>query len=202
MILNDRDYCSASARGQPIVSPHQPSLVSRDAKGQGVLSFGQSSFGYDLRCGVTVLTPRRSLWRRLVSALTGRTVVDPKRSDPKDWKVIDHRETGEVVIPPRTFFMVEAHEYIVVPDDAMGVVMAKSSYARCGIMATTTPLEPGWAGYLTLEFYNSMPFPVAIWPGEGIAQMYMLRGERPAVNYRDRKGKYQNQPAVPVLSRV
>jgi dCTP deaminase len=161
-----------------MIEPFEEHLV-----GQGVISYGLSSFGYDLRAAPE--------WRIFVNAFN--TVVDPKAFDPQS--LIE--TSGEVcIIPPNSFVLTRSVEYLRVPDDVMVIALGKSSYARCGLVANVTPLEPGWEGHVTLELSNTTPLPAKVYANEGIVQLLFFQGERPEVTYAERRGKYQGQRGV------
>jgi dCTP deaminase len=150
---------------------------------EGVISYGLSSFGYDIRCARE--------WKIFVNAFN--TVVDPKGIDQRSFVDFDG---DEVIIPPNSFVLARSLEYIRMPENVMGLVLGKSTYARCGISCLATPLEPGWEGHITLEFANSTPLPAKMYALEGCAQLLFFEGERPEITYADRKGKYQGQTGV------
>lgn len=166
----------AAARG--MIEPFTDRLVR-----EGVISYGLSSFGYDLRAAPE--------WRIFVNAFN--TVVDPKRFDPRSLVEFDG---PECIIPPNSFVLTRSIEYLRIPDDIMVVALGKSSYARCGIVANVTPLEPGWEGHVTLELSNTTPLPAKVYAFEGIVQLLFFQGERPEVTYAERQGKYQGQRGV------
>ncbi len=167
-------------------------------KRTGLVSYGLSSYGYDVRVGTlfkvfTNLTPHG-----------GQAVVDPKRFDDDMFVTIDTRETGEdhVVIPPNSFALGETVEVIRVPRDVLAICVGKSTYARCGIIVNVTPLEPQWRGKVTLEISNTTPLPAKIYANEGIAQIVFIKADRVcALSYADKGGKYQDQAGL-TLPRV
>ncbi|MBE3599484.1 MAG: dCTP deaminase [Limnochordaceae bacterium] len=153
-----------------------------------VISYGLSSFGYDLR-----VAREFKIFTNVNSS-----IVDPKHFDPGAF--VDFE--GDVcIIPPNSFALARSVEYLRIPEDVVCITLGKSTYARCGIIVNITPAEPGWRGYLTIEISNTTPLPARIYAGEGIAQMLFFRGERPAVTYSSRQGKYQDQQGI-VLPRV
>lgn len=152
-------------------------------KRDGVISYGLSSFGYDLRAAPE--------WRIFVNAFN--TVVDPKNFDTRS--LVESNE-DVCIIPPNSFVLTRSVEYLRIPDDTMVIALGKSSYARCGIVANVTPLEPGWEGHVTLELSNTTPLPAKVYANEGIVQLLFFQGERPDVTYADRRGKYQGQRGV------
>lgn len=191
MILNDREITRLS-REQGMIEPftdHQVRLAGEGTPDERpVISYGLSSFGYDLRVA------------REFKVFTNvyNSIVDPKRFDPGAFVDV----TGDVcVIPPNSFALARSIEYLRIPEDVVCITLGKSTYARCGIIVNITPAEPGWRGYLTIEISNTTPLPARIYAGEGIAQMLFFRGERPQVTYSSRKGKYQDQQGI-VLPKV
>ncbi|MEM6431150.1 MAG: dCTP deaminase [Deinococcota bacterium] len=161
-----------------MIEPFEEHLV-----GKGVISYGLSSFGYDLRAAPE--------WRIFVNAFN--TVVDPKAFDPKS---LIETSSEVCIIPPNSFVLTRSVEYLRVPDDVMVIALGKSSYARCGLVANVTPLEPGWEGHVTLELSNTTPLPAKVYANEGIVQLLFFQGERPEVTYAERSGKYQGQRGV------
>ncbi|HET8984438.1 MAG TPA: dCTP deaminase [Trueperaceae bacterium] len=161
-----------------MIEPFEDALVRH-----GVISYGLSSFGYDLRAAPE--------WRIFVNAFN--TVVDPKNFDTRS--LVESSE-DICIIPPNSFVLTRSIEYLRIPDDTMVVALGKSSYARCGIVANVTPLEPGWEGHVTLELSNTTPLPAKVYANEGIVQLLFFQGERPETTYRDRQGKYQGQKGV------
>jgi len=157
----------------------------------GVISYGLSSYGYDIRVAdeFKVFTP----------GMGGMVVVDPK--DLNEQAMVDF--IGDVcIIPPNSFALARSLEYIRMPRNVLGAVLGKSTYARCGIVTNFTPLEPGWHGYITIEISNTTPLPARIYANEGIAQVLFFEGDAPCeVSYADKKGKYQGQQGV-VLPRL
>lgn len=148
------------------------------------ISYGLSSFGYDVRCGVEF---------EIFTNINGG-IVDPKNFDKK----FLHSHRGqECIIPPNSFALARTVEYFKIPRDVLVVCLGKSTYARCGIIVNVTPLEPEWEGQVTLEFSNTTSLPAKIYANEGVAQMLFFKGDQPCrVSYRDRGGKYQGQTGV------
>ena len=161
-----------------MIEPFEEALVR-----EGVISYGLSSFGYDLRAAPE--------WAIFVNAFN--TVVDPKHFDTRSLVEV---EADECIIPPNSFVLTRSLEYLRIPEDVMVVALGKSSYARCGIVANVTPLEPGWEGHVTLELSNTTPLPAKVYAHEGIVQLLFFQGDRPEQTYADRKGKYQGQRGV------
>ena len=150
----------------------------------GVISYGLSSYGYDVRVGDEFK----------VFTNVYNTVVDPKNFDPKSF--VDIR-ADVCIIPPNSFALARTVEYFRIPRDVLVICVGKSTYARCGIIVNVTPLEPEWEGHVTLEFSNTTPLPAKIYANEGAAQFLFLQGDEPCeVSYRDKAGKYQGQRGV------
>ena len=168
-----------------------------NAKRPGSVSFGVSSYGYDVRVGTR--------FKIFTTATSGGTaIVDPKAFSNDLFITIDTAETGRdhIVIPPNSFALAETVEVIEVPRDVLAICVGKSTYARCGIIVNVTPLEPEWRGKVTIEISNTTPLPAKIYANEGIAQMIFLKADRPcSVSYADKGGKYQDQSGL-TLPRV
>jgi dCTP deaminase len=150
----------------------------------GVISYGVSSYGYDMR----VATEFRIFTNVLNS------MVDPKQFDPKSFVEFE----GDVcIVPPNSFALGRSVEYFRIPRNVITITVGKSTYARCGIITNVTPFEPEWEGFVTLEISNTTPLPAKIYANEGIAQALFFEGdEAPETSYADRKGKYQGQRGV------
>lgn len=194
MILNDHQIRLLA--GQGMISPFETELVRHLEDGQPVLSYGPSSYGYDLR-----LSPREFLIFRHIPG----TVVDPKAFNPKNLESTPmHRdESGSYfILPARSYGLGVAVEELHLPPDVTAICVGKSTYARCGIIANVTPAEAGWKGHLTLEFSNSSAADCRIYASEGVVQMLFFRGEPCGTSYRTRRGKYQNQRQRVTLPKV
>lgn len=150
----------------------------------GVISFGVSSYGYDIRVADEFM-----IFTNVFSA-----IVDPKHFDPKS--MVDFK--GEVcVIPPNSFALARTVEYFRIPRTVLTVCVGKSTYARCGIIVNVTPFEPEWEGYVTLEISNTTPLPAKIYANEGIAQVLFFQADEECdISYADKKGKYQKQESI------
>jgi dCTP deaminase len=152
---------------------------------EGVVSYGLSSYGYDIRVADEY---------RIFSAATGQlSVVDPKQIDER--AMVPYQ--GEIcIIPPNSFALARTVEYFRIPRNVLTICLGKSTYARCGIIVNVTPFEPEWEGYVTIEISNTTPLPAKIYSNEGIAQVLFFEGDPPDVSYADRKGKYQAQRGI------
>ena len=150
----------------------------------GVISYGVSSYGYDIR-----VADEFKIFTNVNS-----TVLDPKNIDAAT--MVDFK--GPVcIVPPNSFALARTVEYFRIPRDVLTITMGKSTYARCGIITNVTPFEPEWEGFVTLEISNTTPLPAKIYANEGIAQVLFFQGnEPPMVSYKDKKGKYQGQVGV------
>ena len=168
-----------------MIEPFEPRQV-RERNGQKIVSYGTSSYGYDVRCAneFKIFTNINS------------TIVDPKRFDEKSFVDL----TADVcIIPPNSFALARTVEYFRIPRDVLTICLGKSTFARCGIIVNVTPLEPEWEGIVTIEISNTTPLPAKIYANEGIAQILFFLAAESGVcetSYRDRKGKYQNQPGL------
>ncbi len=167
---------------------------------RGAVSWGTSSYGYDLRVGTTFKVFKN----------THCVEIDPKRIDERAFETIKESELQKdedgalfVRVPPNSFALAYSIERFVIPENVLAVVLGKSTYARCGVICNVTPLEPGWEGHVTLEISNTTPLPARIYAGEGLCQVLFFESdERCETSYRDKKGKYQHQPAEVVLPKV
>lgn len=150
----------------------------------GVISYGVSSYGYDVRVG-----------RRFKVFTNARcAVVDPKNFDSASF--VD-MEGDSCLIPPNSFALAETVEWLEIPRDILAIAVGKSTYARCGIVVNVTPLEPEWRGRVTIEISNTTPLPAKIYAGEGIAQIVFLKADAVCeLSYADKKGKYQDQQGL------
>ncbi|MEW6179025.1 MAG: dCTP deaminase [Chloroflexota bacterium] len=153
-------------------------------KRDGVISYGLSSYGYDIR-----VADEYKIFTNVFSA-----VVDPKSFDTKS--MVDFK--GDVcIIPPNSFALARTVEYFRIPRNVLTICVGKSTYARCGIIVNVTPFEPEWEGFVTLEISNTTPLPAKIYSNEGIAQVLFFEGDEPCeISYADKKGKYQRQQGI------
>ena len=185
-IKSDRWIRRMAAEG--MIEPFEAGQV-REVNGQRIVSYGTSSYGYDLRCAneFKIFTNINS------------TIVDPKAFDEKSF--VDFK--GDVcIIPPNSFALCETVEYLEIPRDVLAICVGKSTYARCGLIVNVTPLEPEWRGKVTLEISNTTPLPARVYANEGVAQLIFLKADRVCdVSYADKGGKYQDQSGL-TLPRV
>lgn len=150
----------------------------------GVISFGLSSYGYDMR-----VSDEFKIFTNVFSA-----IVDPKDFSPQSF--VEYK--GDVcIVPPNSFALARSIEYFRIPRSVLTLTVGKSTYARTGIITNITPFEPGWEGHVTLEISNTTPLPAKIYANEGIAQVVFFEADEECeVSYADRKGKYQGQTGV------
>ena len=194
VILNDHQIRAFSGKG--MISPFEETLVRELEDGLPVLSYGPSSYGYDLR-----LSAREFL---IFRHLPG-TVVDPKAFNPKNLESTTlHKDASGAyfILPARSYGLGVAVEQLHLPGDVTAICVGKSTYARCGIIANVTPAEAGWKGHLTLEFSNSSAADCRIYADEGVVQMLFFQGQPCGTSYRARQGKYQNQRQRVTLPKV
>ena len=183
MTIKSDKWIRKMAEEKEMISPFEPKMV-RDIEGRKIVSYGTSSYGYDIRCA-----PEFRVFTNINS-----TIVDPKSFDPNSFVEFngDH-----CIIPPNSFALARTVEFFKIPRNILTICVGKSTYARCGIIVNVTPFEPEWEGYVTLEFSNTTPLPAKIYANEGACQFIFLKGnESPEVSYADRKGKYMKQTGV------
>lgn len=193
VIQNDLWIKEMASKG--MISPFEPQLIRR-LEDLPVISYGLSSFGYDIR-----LSPNEF---RVFRHIPG-TVVDPKHFNPENLEPVElhHDQNGSFfILPAHSYGLGVALERLDVPDNITVLCIGKSTYARCGIIANLTPAEAQWRGHLTLEFSNSSSADCRIYANEGVVQLLFLEGQPCDVSYDKRKGKYQDQPEKVIFSRV
>lgn len=169
----------------PMIEPFERYQV-REREGGRVISYGTSSYGYDVRCAdeFKVFTNINS------------TIIDPKNFDTKSFVDV---KSDVCIIPPNSFALARTVEYFRIPRDVLTICLGKSTYARCGIIVNVTPLEPEWEGHVTLEFSNTTNLPAKIYANEGVAQMLFFQSDEDCeTSYADRDGKYQGQRGVTI----
>ncbi|TXI12952.1 MAG: dCTP deaminase [Novosphingobium sp.] len=183
MTIKSDKWIRRMAETTGMIEPFEPGQV-RQVGGQNIISYGTSSYGYDIRC-----SREFKLFTNLNS-----TIVDPKHFDPNSFVEV---KGDFCIIPPNSFALARTVEYFRIPRNVLVVCLGKSTYARCGIIVNVTPLEPGWEGHVTLEFSNTTPLPAKIYANEGACQFLFLQGNEPCeVSYADRAGKYMGQRGV------
>jgi len=179
MALKSDRWIRKMALEHDMINPFSEKQVSH-----GVISFGVSSYGYDLR-----VADEFKIFTNVNS-----TVVDPKNFDEKAFVTV---RSDVAIIPPNSFALARSVEYFKIPRDVLTVCVGKSTYARCGIIVNVTPFEPEWEGFVTLEISNTTPLPAKIYANEGLCQILFFQGDEPCeTSYADRKGKYQAQKGI------
>ena len=183
MSIKSDKWIRRMAEQHRMIEPFEARQV-REVNGQRIVSFGTSSYGYDIRA-----SNEFKIFTNIHSA-----TVDPKNFDARSF--IDVK-ADVCIIPPNSFALARTIEYFKIPRDVITVCVGKSTYARCGIIVNVTPFEPEWEGIVTLEVSNTTPLPAKIYAGEGIAQVLFFEGDEPCeTSYADRKGKYQSQKGL------
>jgi len=171
------------AEQHKMIEPFEAGQV-RYEDGQKLISYGTSSYGYDVRC-----SREFKVFTNINSA-----TVDPKAFDSNSFVDV---ESDVCVIPPNSFALARTVEYFRIPRNVLTICLGKSTYARCGIIVNVTPLKPEWEGHVTLEFSNTTTLPAKIYANEGVAQMLFFESDEVCeTSYADRGGKYQGQTGV------
>lgn len=184
MTIKSDTWIREMAESTNMISPFEKKQISRSQDGEKIISYGTSSYGYDIRCA-----DEFKIFTNINTA-----IVDPKNFDGKSF--VNFR--GDVcIIPPNSFALARTIEYFRIPRNILTICLGKSTYARCGIIVNVTPFEPEWEGFVTLEFSNTTPLPAKIYANEGVAQVLFFESDQECeVSYRDRAGKYQGQTGV------
>lgn len=186
MILNDNEISKLCRATSGMISPFILTQCNTTEFGKKIISRGLSSFGYDATLD--------TIFRVFSSELNPTGLIDPKKLDTDCYTEVSTYDP--LVIAPHGFILASTVEYFRIPDDVVALCVGKSTYARCGLVVNVTPLEPGWEGYVTLELSNTSPYPLVVYPLEGICQFLFFRGNPPLTNYRDRNGKYNKQMTI------
>ena len=185
MSLKEDKWIRQMAVEEGMIEPFVDHQV-REAKGTRILSYGLSSYGYDLRIGKHFK----------VFTNVYNSVVDPKNFQEDSFVDI---EGESCIIPPNSFALAVSIEYFRVPRNILTICLGKSTYARCGIIVNVTPFEPEWEGYVTIEISNTTPLPAIVYANEGIAQVLFLEAKQVCeVSYADKQGKYMKQQGITV----
>ena len=183
MTIKSDSWIKKMAGENNMISPFEPDQI-KSLAGNKVISYGTSSYGYDVRCS--------SMFK--VFTNINSAVVDPKNFDKNSF--VDF-EGDTCIIPPNSFALASTIEYFKIPRSVLTICLGKSTYARCGIIVNVTPLEPEWEGHVTLEFSNTTTLPAKIYANEGVAQMLFFESDTVCeTSYKDRGGKYQKQTGV------
>ncbi len=184
MSIKSDKWIRRMAEQDGMIDPFEPGQIRYDEAENRLISYGTSSYGYDVRCA-----DEFKIFTNVHSA-----VVDPKNF--ADDSFVDIK-SDVCIIPPNSFALARTVEYFRIPRSVLTVCLGKSTYARCGIIVNVTPLEPEWEGHVTLEFSNTTPLPAKIYANEGVAQMLFFESDEMCdTSYKDRGGKYQGQRGV------
>lgn len=184
MTIKSDKWIRRMAAENNMISPFEAGQVTNKDGEDKKISYGTSSYGYDVRCANEF-----KIFHNINS-----TIVDPKEFNPKSF--IDVK-SDVCIIPPNSFALARTVEYLKIPRNVLTICLGKSTYARCGIIVNVTPLEPEWEGHVTLEFSNTTPLPAKIYANEGVAQfLFFESDEQCDISYKDKKGKYQGQRGV------
>ena len=186
MSIKSDKWIRQMALEHDMISPFEPNQVKTNEQGERMVSYGTSSYGYDIRC-----SKEFKLFTNINS-----TIVDPKNFDPNSFVEVN---ADFCIIPPNSFALARTVEYFKIPRNVLTICLGKSTYARCGIIVNVTPFEPEWEGFVTLEFSNTTPLPAKIYANEGCAQVLFFEADADDVcetSYKDRGGKYQGQTGV------
>lgn len=183
MSIKSDNWIRRMAESEGMIEPFEAGQVRENA-GERIISYGTSSYGYDVRCA-----DEFKIFTNVHSA-----TVDPKNFDTSSFVDI---QSDYCVIPPNSFALARTVEYFRIPRSVLTICLGKSTYARCGIIVNVTPLEPEWEGHVTLEFSNTTSLPAKIYANEGVAQMLFFESDEVCeTSYKDRGGKYQGQTGV------
>lgn len=186
MVKNDK-WIKKTAVEKKMIEPFEPGQIKL-LDGKGVISFGTSSYGYDMRLSNEFMIMK-------VRDGDDNKILDPKSSAEQLFEPVMVEDY--IVVPPNSIVLGKTIEYFRIPRDIITVAFGKSTYARCGIFVNVTPFEPEWEGYVTLSISNTTSMPVKVYANEGIAQVLFLgASEVCEVSYADRKGKYQAQKNI------
>jgi dCTP deaminase len=178
MVKSDR-WIRRMAQEHDMINPYSKKQVS-----QGVISYGVSSYGYDLR-----VTDEFKIFTNVNS-----TIVDPKHFHESSFVSVN---SDVAIVPPNSFAVARSVEYFKIPRDVLTICVGKSTCARCGIIVNVTPFEPEWEGFVTLEISNTTPLPAKIYANEGLCQILFFQSDEVCeTSYKDRKGKYRAQKGI------
>lgn len=186
MSIKSDKWIKQMSKDCEMINPFSENQIRVDENGVKLISYGVSSYGYDVRC-----SDEFKVFTNINSA-----IVDPKSFDEKSFVDI----TSDVcVIPPNSFALARTVEYFKIPRNVLTICLGKSTYARCGIIVNVTPFEPEWEGYVTLEISNTTPLPAKIYANEGLAQVIFFKAKEMCLtSYADRSGKYMKQKGITI----
>ncbi len=186
MTIKSDKWILEQCKNNNLLYPYESTSIKLDRDGNKLISYGLSSYGYDIRCSdeFQIFTNARCV-----------PYIDPKYQN--DNTFVTQQGNEFCIIPPNSFVLTRSLEYIKMPRNVTGICMGKSTYARCGIIANITPLEAGWEGHLTIELSNTTPLPAKIYANEGICQILFFESDEECnTSYADRGGKYNGQRGI------
>lgn len=184
MAIKSDKWIKKMAKEHGMITPFCANQIRVNEQGSKVISYGTSSYGYDIRCAneFKIFTNINS------------TIVDPKNFDPQNFVEVN---ADYCIIPPNSFALARTVEFFRIPRNVLTICLGKSTYARCGIIVNVTPFEPEWEGYVTLEFSNTTTLPAKVYANEGVAQVLFFESDEECeTSYKDREGKYMGQVGV------
>lgn len=183
-ILCDEQITQLAQNG--MIEPFEAGQIRQNKDGNRVISYGTSSYGYDLRVSNEFK----------IFTNVNNSIVDPKQFCEDSF--VD-MTTEMCIVPPNSFALARSVEYFRIPRDVLTVCLGKSTYARCGIIVNVTPFEPEWEGHVTLEISNTTPLPAKVYANEGLAQVLFFKADQSCqTSYKDRGGKYQGQTGITI----
>lgn len=186
MSVREDHWIRKMAAEQKMIEPYVGQLVRTNEKGEKIVSYGQSSYGYDIR-----LSDEFKVFTNVYNSM-----VDPKRFTEDSFVDI---QAEECIIPPNSFALARSVEYFRIPRNVLTICLGKSTYARCGIIVNVTPFEPEWEGHVTIEISNTTPLPAKVYAQEGIAQVIFFEAKQVCeTSYAERNGKYQKQTGITI----
>ena len=186
MAMREDTWIRKMALEHKMIEPFVDGQVRFSEEGEKLVSYGLSSYGYDLR-----IADEFKVFTNVYNSL-----VDPKNFNEDSFIDIQGKEC---IIPPNSFALARSVEYFRIPRNILTICLGKSTYARCGIIVNVTPFEPEWEGHVTLEISNTTPLPAKIYANEGVAQVIFFEAKNPcAISYAEREGKYQKQRGITV----
>jgi dCTP deaminase len=187
MSIQPDSWILAMAKKFRMIEPFEQAQVRKNESGNNLISYGLSSYGYDLR-----VANEFKIFTNICNS-----IIDPKKFDNKSF--VDLKTDDCCIVPPNSFVLARSIEYFRIPRDVLTICLGKSTYARCGIIVNVTPFEPEWEGHVTIEISNTTPLPAKIYSNEGIAQVIFFKSESPCLtSYADRKGKYMKQQGITI----
>jgi dCTP deaminase len=191
MSIKSDVWIKRMSREHKLLDPFEEKLI-RTVADRRIISSGLSSYGYDCRLARDEF--------KVFSPVTG-TEIDPKNFDPNSLLDVPIRRAEDGsdywLLPPHSYALGVTIERFQIPRNVTALAIGKSTYARCGLMANTTPLEANWCGRLVVELYNAANLPVRLYAEEGFIQILFFESDEECeTSYSDRGGKYQDQQGL------